>query len=228
MATLAMAALSAFTLVGAVVLFQLDRRRIRRRRLEGLELRPDCLLTRYPIAFLSGPRSLFWLFDHWNDVPTYLREHGFDVIVIEPADNGAKNSVLEALGELSGLHHLIADSSQRVLLESLARAKHEKVASLTLITSRHEPESDVGRLSPEALRPFDVAIESFEIRDVPLALDWRERLAMFLLRLHGLAIGGGRRIRALETGAVKGRTVWAIENRFLDLAISLAERDLQC
>lgn len=51
-----------------------------RRRMEvEFELTPNCLLTRYPIIFVSGTRSLFYFLRYWNIYPVYLAEHGYEV-----------------------------------------------------------------------------------------------------------------------------------------------------
>ena len=39
------------------------------------ELEPNCLLTRYPLLFLSGKRSLLYFQDYWNNIPKFLSSH---------------------------------------------------------------------------------------------------------------------------------------------------------
>jgi hypothetical protein len=41
-----------------------------------MELIPNCLLTRFPIVFTGGP---------WQQGPEFLREHGYDVVVLHEA-----------------------------------------------------------------------------------------------------------------------------------------------
>lgn len=43
------------------------------------ELVPNCLLTKSPVIFVTGPRSLFYFRHYWNDLPPYLVAHGYDV-----------------------------------------------------------------------------------------------------------------------------------------------------
>jgi len=46
-------------------------------------LRPNCLLTRYPICFVHGLKNIFAAFDYWNRVPEYLSSHGYEVHVFK-------------------------------------------------------------------------------------------------------------------------------------------------
>jgi hypothetical protein len=236
MTTLALAFIAAVTLLGLIVLFQIERKKTRRRRLDGLELRPNCLLTRYPIAFVSGRKSVFRFFDHWNEIPSYLREHGYEVLLLEPNAKSETQSLLAALDDLGGKCHIVADSSSRAVLERMAVAKHANVISLTLVSNQafSAPALEFGnadarrarKLAPEDLRPLPSAVEIFEIQTTPLETGLTEQMALLLLKAHNfLVLGRGRFIDALEIAEVTSRAPWALEGRFLELAISLAERD---
>ena len=227
MGTLGLSALLATVFVGSAVAVQILERKRNRARLKGLELRPNCLLTRYPIAFVAGRRSLFRLTDHWNCIPHYLREHGYEVLVIEPAPGKSPlNSITAALGEAGGRFHLIADSSGEALLQGVARAKMANVASLTVVrneVAREEQEPVV--FSADALTPLPSAVEIFNVKRPTGPLAIYDRAALALLWLHNLVFMRGKKIDPTETGAGLSRAAWKLEARFLDLAISLAERD---
>ena len=45
-------------------------------------LKPNCLLTRYPVVFLTGQRSLFYFRKYWNAYPEILAEHGYEVFTL--------------------------------------------------------------------------------------------------------------------------------------------------
>lgn len=45
-------------------------------------LEPNCLLTRYPIEFWTGPRSFFYFHAYWGDLPVNLAAHGHQVRVV--------------------------------------------------------------------------------------------------------------------------------------------------
>ena len=45
--------------------------------LDNLVLRPNCLLTKNPLVFIPGPRSLFFYQRPFGDLPRFLFEHGY-------------------------------------------------------------------------------------------------------------------------------------------------------
>lgn len=223
----AITCISVLTLVAAIV-FQVRRTTQRRQRLNELELRPNCLLTRHPIAFIAGRRSVFRLFDHWNEVPLYLREHGYDVLTIEPNPRSVSASALKALDELPGPCHIIADSSLSSDLETIARSRHANAASLTRVCNpRRRPRTRRRALAIDDLKPLESAIEEFEIPSARPA-GFSERVNLALLWAHNhLIVGSRRAVDPIETAAVESRRPFALEERFLDLAVQLAERDVR-
>lgn len=220
--------------IGASLLFQVSQRRMRAVRFRGLELKPNCLLTRYPMAFISGPRTLFRLFDHWNDIPLYLREHGYEVFVIEPAGRTRlerTESVRVAVSQLETNCHLIADGSLEFELEELARMKMPHVTSLTVVKTRLRERfaSREPTLSVNDLRPTATAVEIFEIESIEFPLrGFAHRMKLVLLGAHNFLIKRRTQfVHPLETAEFSSaRPGFVIEQRFLDLAISLAERDV--
>jgi hypothetical protein len=46
------------------------------------ELKPNCLLTRKPVVFITGPRSVFYFRKYWNAYPEILAEHGYEVFTL--------------------------------------------------------------------------------------------------------------------------------------------------
>lgn len=225
----AITCLSILVLVAAVV-FQVRRTTLRRKRMSDLELRPNCLLTRHPIAFISGRRSVFRLFDHWNEVPLFLREHGYEVLTIEPNPRSISASALKALDELPGPCHIIADSSLNPELETIARSRHANAASLTRVFNpRRRPKADRRRgLAIDDLKPLESAIEEFEIPVKPRPAGFGERVNLALLWAHNhLIVGSRRAVDPIETAAIQSRRPFALEERFLDLAVQLAERDVR-
>lgn len=54
----------------------------RRRRNLRYELTPNCLLTRWPILFVTGRRSVFYFSRYWNVYPEFLTEHGYEVYTL--------------------------------------------------------------------------------------------------------------------------------------------------
>ena len=170
----------------------------RTRRFRELELKPNCLLTRYPLVFITKQKSLFdglsiWrgLFrDDWNDIPKYLREHGYEVLILTPNPADPFGSIVETLSAYESKYHLIASEREQALVERLADFSHPKVVSYTLARFDGRGLSNQkAKISIADLRPLNVAVEVIEI---------------------------SRR----STGHI-----WELEEHFLDHAISLAERD---
>lgn len=47
---------------------------------DNLALRPNCLLTKYPIVFITGPRSLFFYKNLSVGLQDYIAAHGYQVL----------------------------------------------------------------------------------------------------------------------------------------------------
>ncbi len=54
----------------------------REHRKQSFELKPNCLLTRKPVVFVTGPRSIFYFRKYWNAYPEILAEHGYEVFTL--------------------------------------------------------------------------------------------------------------------------------------------------
>lgn len=232
MITIVFALVASLNALAVIVSLQLSERDRRASRLKGLALRPNCLLTRHPLVFLDGSASLFRLFDHWNNIPTFLREHGYEVLVLEPValsghSTGCAASLIAALDDLPIPAHLIADGASRAELEAIAERRHPRVKTLTLIENpkrdRIHPLSR--RSSADALKPLASAVETFTPKSADARGSLRQWARRVLLKLHNVqAILRGRgTVDALEVGEFSES--WEIETQFLDLAVQLAERD---
>lgn len=231
--SLTLALTSGLAAIAGSIALQMRLRQIRKRHLSALELRPNCLLTRHPIVFVASPRSVFRLFSPWNNIPAFLREHGYEVLVLEPPSKAdCASAILRTFERLDGKHHLIGDSSLEPVFMSLAQERHPKIATLTLAKNRRtETRRHPARPpSPEDLKPLPSTIETLDIEPRHLEgrpRDWVNFASLALLSFHNaFSFGRRRKIDALETGHVLTKS-WDIESRFLDLAISLAERDAQ-
>jgi hypothetical protein len=168
---LILAVAGAIATVASLIFFRLSLKRARAHRFAGLELRPNCLLTRYPIVLLSKPKSLFRIFDEWDDVPKFLREHGYEVFLLTPAPGHELVSVLRAIEDMPTKCHLIASCSDEVLVESVARAKSPNVTSLTVVKAK-SPNAMGGKISVDDLRPLDLAVETFEVDGFKKSEPW--------------------------------------------------------
>jgi hypothetical protein len=247
--TLLLACLIAFSFICLVTGLHAFTRKIRQNRLRHLTLRPNCLMTRHPIVFVSGQRSLFRPFEYWNDIPIYLKEHGYEVMVLQsPAASSrpcvSSEEFLAPVECIPGKIHLIGDSTSESQLRELAKTPNPKIATLTLAKNVKDKKSGFSTARKPAgppdladLRPLVATISTFDLQPVlpPSAsaddLDLQRTIAnyasVFLLKAHNLfALFRRARVDALETGQAISRS-WSVESQFLELAISLAERDAQ-
>ena len=106
--------------------------RQRSKRLIDLELRPNCLLTRSPIVFVTGRRSLFYFLNYWNEIPGFLREHGYEVRVCSLPWRGVATRyqlLTQFIESAPRPVHLIADSSSKTEIEKLLLTKRARLAS---------------------------------------------------------------------------------------------------
>ncbi len=125
-------ALAAFSILSLLVAVRWLSVRQRTQRLVNLELRPNCLLTRSPIVFVTGRRSLFYFLNYWNEIPGFLREHGYEVQVYSLPWRGSAaryQSLNKFLEKAVRPVHLIADSSSRAEVERLLLTKRGRLAS---------------------------------------------------------------------------------------------------
>ena len=103
------------------------------------QLQPNCLLTRSPIVFLSGRRSLFYFLNYWNGVPHYLREHGYEVEELNLAWRDEDLRFQQSLNYLQQQKkpvHLIGDLTSLPLLTKLASTQTLHKNHLHLITTK--------------------------------------------------------------------------------------------
>lgn len=105
----------------------------RAQRLKQLELRPNCLLTRAPLVFVTGRRSLLYFLNYWNEIPEFLREHGYQVQVCSLPWRGfdSRYSALSSFIEKQPRPiHLIADATSKFEVEKLLLTQRSRLASV--------------------------------------------------------------------------------------------------
>ena len=212
----------------------------RRRRLQELELRPNCLLTRFPILLIAGQRSIFRPFHYWNEIPDYLREHGYEVIVLDPTGWRAPKAIeiIKAVATFDKRVHVVADATLESELTELAQASNVSIETLNLITyasgfqgTRHQKEITRSGVASEtvSLKPLPIPITSLNLAESSNKLQVRSGCistlsAAFFWAHKRFSFQNGKPVHP----AANGHTLtysWQLEGYFLDLAISLAERD---
>ena len=200
----------------------------RSRRLEKIDLVPNCLLTRYPIVFVTGRRSAFYFVNYWNQIPAYLAEHGYEVEVIDLPWHRSERRLDGLKAALVARHrpcHLIGDSSIEDELRQAGDWGLLNVKSVTMIEC--DDRSVRGRVSVADLKPrvdgvrtLGLPREANRFGPAPLSA-WMQAL---LLGFHNLMTTSPS-IVGPEVGLTLSGKSWLVEQKFLEHAISLAEDD---
>ncbi len=189
------------------------------------QLIPNCLLTRYPVYFITGRRSLFYFMNYWNDIPFYLKEHGYDVRVQHMSWRDNKKRTIELtdfIFKLSGPIHLIADSSLEDEMRSLAELHLANLASISLVESNNR----IRKLTTEHLKPKNDGIQRIFIHKKEPS-GFTNRVSNLALKANNLANYPNPPVQAAEIGLGQSPEHQTMKP-YLDHLISLAEKDLQC
>lgn len=103
---------------------------------DNLVLRPNCLLTKSPLVFVPGPRSLFHYQNSYGMLPRFLFEHGYVTSTLSlpfRGSNARKAAFKKWLSLSAGKLHLIMD--QLVYDELKAELSTQRIQSITVISS---------------------------------------------------------------------------------------------
>ncbi len=109
--------------------------------LDNLVLRPNCLLTKSPLVFVPGPRSLFHYQYPYGYLPQFLHEHGYvtKMVSLPFRRSAARKLAFEKwLNTVTGKHfHLVMDQLVYDELKSvfLNPSVSESFRSISVISS---------------------------------------------------------------------------------------------
>ncbi|GIL17777.1 MAG: hypothetical protein BroJett040_15280 [Oligoflexia bacterium] len=199
--------------IGALIL----QNRYRSRPLKQVELRPNCLLTKAPLLFVSGKKSLFYFLSYWNHLPQILAEHGYEVYHLNLP---WKNSTLRQekldffLRTQAQSFHLFIDPSTETELKNLISQRHyPTIQSITLVTDHQSTLIQTNN----SLRPTAHPIEEIILHPTKKSsLLWKVHQAWIKSKAFPQQIVGW-------SGADQ---IHHIRNLFLERVIFLAERDI--
>lgn len=125
------------------------------------DLKPNCLLSRYPLIFITGHRSLFYFLKYWNQIPDFLAEHGYQVFTLPlPWRNHQQRlnqlrRVLQDFEQRQQKFHFFFDMTSLPEVEALLEKTHYQcIESLTLVHNR-----SLNTTLSRRLRPLSKAIE---------------------------------------------------------------------
>lgn len=107
---------------------------------EVKELIPNCLLTRAPLVFIPGKRSLFYFLAYWNEIPHWLASHGYEVFLMPlPWSNDKKRmqafrKFLAMKSQNKEFFHLFLDQSSLAMVKTLlSQESFDCLVSVTLV-----------------------------------------------------------------------------------------------
>jgi len=138
------------------------------------DLKHNVLMTKHPLLFITGKRSLFYFLKYWNQLPEYLISHGYEVYVLplpwrkEHLRRKALRRFLSEKSEQNQKFHLFFDSSSYQDLAALFKDHNfTSVASTSLVsdsTGIAKP-LKAHSLRPDTshLRGLKQAIEEFQV-----------------------------------------------------------------
>lgn len=196
--------------------------RARRRKDVAFELKPNCLLTRWPVLFLTGPRSMFYFSSYWNLYTPYLAEHGYEVFTLHLPWNNPRlrqerfEYFLNQQESQNRKFHLVLDTPTFTEFQDVLRKRSPSVMSITRICDSGK---DTG---PGDLRAFPLPVAEIEMRDTPKG-------SLFLHLGYHLHKQWVRRKDLNSLSSLGALPATALENsgRLLERAQTLAEMDLR-
>ena len=187
------------------------------------DLVPNCLLTKHPVVFVTGYRSLFYFTSYWNQIPNYLREHGYDVEIMSLPWRGRKarlKALAEELVNLKSPIHLIGDSSIEGELISIAEMELENIATVTVVSDEEERPS---KLEVSDLKPSPTS----KIKRLILEDSHSTKLdpQKVFLKINNVFNGGRAQVSSQVVG-LNNDVSHELMKPYLRHVITLAEEDL--
>jgi len=197
-------------LVLAFCLHNLKRARIH----QDWELKPNLLLTRHPLVFLSGKRSFFYFLSYWNHLPQMLRAHGYETQVLHLPWKNTKSRRLWLhhflLSSSQSLHLVIDNSSYPELTDLIRHQNYPCIASITWI------QNGVLLQNTPTLKGFHHPLEELSEIEVSTKSPW-------FWKLHLLVTN---QPLSWSLSALGWQMQKSLRDIFLDRVKFLAERDL--
>jgi hypothetical protein len=200
--------------LGLVYFLIRDNTRRSRRSIE-FQLIPNCLLSKNPLLFIDGKKSLVYSLQYWGLVPSYLQQHGYEVHELDLPwrkdlqREFALTEFLKAQEQQGRRFHLFFDASSRPLIRDVfAKQTFDSVASITLIAPTKT------QISGQGLKPLR---QAFEV----LPMDFKKN--SWVWRLH--CLWTGQKIPDARFHFEFNQKTNAFFETFLAQSMKLAEKD---
>jgi hypothetical protein len=206
------------TLGGLSLLFALVFSNLKRARTPAIpELKPNILLTRFPLIFVTGHRSLFYFLGYFEQIPNLLASHGFEVFHLTlPWQSHQRRLhhlhkfLLLRSSQGQRFHFFIDSSTQPELAALLAKENFSCISSVT-----HLQNGQACETTSNALSALSRPIEELSLPTSPRR-SW-QWTAHRLLHPHLW------RLSRFNSGFIESP---ALNNLVLERSQFLAERDL--
>ena len=196
---------------------------LRRAHLMSFELKPNCLLTRYPLLFIHGRKSIFYFKNYWNLYPIFLAEHGYEVFHLNLPWRKTSLRIeyfkkfVSNLPDNKQLHLVMDLSTFEELKELIPLGKHFR--SVSVLCNNEMNHSSV----QNALRPYPIPF-----RDLPCAQDGNASILLKASHLaHSYVVGNQFETASLNTLGALPSTALKNSEQLLTRAQFLAEMDLR-
>ena len=187
------------------------------------KLIPNCLLTRYPLLFLTGPRSLFYFTSYWNTYTAYLAEHGYEVFNLKLPWNNPEQRIqrfdqfLFEQEKMNGGFHLFLDSVTLEEFNPLLRQRNSpSILSLTEITSPGK-ECSLNQVHPLPYPFYSINCSKNENSDL---------LGLMAFTFHKWTLKKYKNLPTIEILGGCEKTALKNSNLVLARAIFLAEEEV--
>lgn len=133
--------------------------------MNNFELEKNILLTKYPLVFYPGKKTLFFHKRYWQVLPEYLAEHGNDVFHLHLPWHSSKKRIQvfrQLMQEYSGKYHLIVDDVGFSEVSLIDKEKHKFIASILWIRGPQESQSSL-MSPPSSFTSTDSQIPIYQI-----------------------------------------------------------------
>jgi hypothetical protein len=194
------------------------------------KLKPNCLLTRHPILFLSGKKSLFYFMSYWNMIPGYLQSHGYDVeeLNLPWRKQRQRQAFLEEFfrkaQEDGRKYHVVGDSLDE--LSWLSDLAYDSVLDCWFPQVDEKNTAHPRSVSPEDLSPRHTKVHIFAVETTP---DHRGFVTPLLWRgfvsLHNLVLYPSRGLNPYQLGIPGVAHLSTVTHSYLQFAVDAAERE---
>lgn len=195
--------------------------KIRSRQTLPFELEPNCLLTRWPLLFITGPRSIFYFSSYWNIYTSFLAEHGYEVFTLNLPWNNTElrhkrfQFFLDQQEKNKRHFHLVLDRPTFEELKDILQERRYCVVSVTELVDGDFAES----LSKSSSHPLEIGTLNFKSSKHPSIF------MPFCYQLHR-HLTKNKDIPSLDTLGANPETAISNSLKLLERAKILAEMDL--